>query len=153
MCRGFLFYAKSEVMITKERQQTIRNSQMLKFRERQIDYRVPEGLVYQGEHMALYCRGGWASIAKYYITTDRVMHYLLVADRVGITALQGLAICKAFDLYTKDEFSRLLGPQRSRGYISTYVRDIASRLIKMQWPKEKDMMNEVIRINESNLKP
>ena len=138
-------------MITKERRDTIRRSQMMKHREYDPGFRVPEGLVYQGSHFSLYCRGGMSVSAKYYITRG-LFQYILVGDRIGLNLAQGLALCKAFDLYDTDEVDFLFGPQRSGGYITTYVRDLAKHLIKLQWRSEKEMTREVIRINEQNLK-
>lgn len=102
--------------------------------------------------MELHCTGGIEWTRNYYITCRQrgLTDYLFTSKNFSLPLTHGLAICKAFELYDRDEVRLLFGKERS-GLVTDYVRGLASYLRRFSYASEIELERLVVEYNEKSL--
>lgn len=110
------------------------------------DSDLPAGLVYRGVYASLYFTGG--ADGCYYIVSSGIQNYLFTSKtNRSLTVEKGLAICKALDMYEKDDVKLLFYPEKRAGFITDYFSVVLKKL-RNHSDNERELMVSIIDYNE-----
>ena len=109
---------------------------------------LPAGLVYRGVYASLYFTGG-ADGCYYIVSSGRdIQNYLFTSkNNRSLTVEKGLAICKALDMYEKDDVKLLFYPEKQAGFITDYFSVVLKKL-RNHSDNESELMVSIIDYNE-----